>query len=98
MPAQGHQIPHIHPTAWLSGVCYPRVPDFLRDDDERHAGWIAFDKPPDHFHTKAAPAIRYVRPETGLLILFPSYRYHHTVPFEAETTRISIAFDVLPEG
>lgn len=98
MPAQGHQIAHIHPAAWLSGVCYPRVPDLVRDDDERHAGWIAFNKPPDHFHTKAAPDIRYFKPEEGLMILFPSYLYHHTVPFAAEATRISIAFDVLPEG
>ncbi|MDP6389908.1 MAG: tetratricopeptide repeat protein [Alphaproteobacteria bacterium] len=98
MPAQGHQIAHIHPAAWLSGVCYPLVPDLIREDDQGHAGWIAFNRPPDHFHSKAAPDIRYHKPETGLMILFPSYLYHHTVPFEAEATRISIAFDILPEG
>ena len=38
-----------------------------------------------------------VRPEEGLLLLFPSYFYHGTVPFEAAEPRISIAFDVLPE-
>ena len=26
----------------------------------------------------------------------PSYFYHHTVPFEADGTRISIAFDLMP--
>ena len=30
------------------------------------------------------------------MLLFPSYLYHHTIPFESAGTRISIAFDVLP--
>ncbi len=37
------------------------------------------------------------RPEEGLMMAFPSYFYHRTVPFEAAETRISIAFDVLGE-
>jgi hypothetical protein len=30
------------------------------------------------------------------MILFPSYFYHRTIPFEASETRISIAFDAMP--
>ena len=37
-----------------------------------------------------------VRPEEGLLVLFPSYFYHRTIPFDDPGTRISIAFDVVP--
>jgi hypothetical protein len=29
------------------------------------------------------------------MVLFPSYFYHRTVPFESDEVRISIAFDVL---
>ncbi len=36
------------------------------------------------------------RPEEGLMLLFPSYFYHRSVPFEAAERRISISFDVLP--
>jgi hypothetical protein len=39
---------------------------------------------------------RTVRPEPGLLILFPSYFYHGTVPFEDHRHRTTIAFDVVP--
>ncbi|MHA1599304.1 MAG: putative 2OG-Fe(II) oxygenase [Alphaproteobacteria bacterium] len=28
--------------------------------------------------------------------MFPSYFYHHTIPFAGSGRRISIAFDVLP--
>ena len=96
MATQGHQIAHIHPAAWLSGVYYPRLPDAVRDDDSNHAGWIEFGRPPEDFHSSAEPSLKLVRPEEGLMILFPSYFYHGTVPFRAESPRFSIAFDVLP--
>ena len=94
----GHQVPHIHPRAWLSGVYYVRVPAVVAQLGRDHAGWIEFGRPPDHFHLAAEPELEYVRPEPGLMLLFPSYFYHRTVPAEAPGTRISIAFDVLPEG
>lgn len=36
------------------------------------------------------------KPAPGLLLLFPSYTWHRTLPFESGTDRISIAFDVKP--
>ena len=44
------------------------------------------DCPPDH----------YVRPYPGLLVLFPSYVWHGTVPFESGGRRLTAAFDVVP--
>ena len=96
LEGQGHQVPHIHPAAWLSGVYYARLPEAIGAAGGDHAGWIAFGRPPAHFHLDAAPKITPVRPEEGLMLLFPSYLYHHTIPFESAGTRISIAFDVLP--
>jgi len=95
MPAGGRQVPHIHPAAWLGGVYYPRVPEVVRTEDEGRAGWIEFGRPPDHLHAKSVPPVRSFQPEEGLMLLFPSYFYHHTVPFDSEETRLSIAFDVL---
>ena len=97
LEGQGHQIPHIHPSAWLSGVYYAKVPDEVRASGHSRAGWIEFGRPPEHFHCTVTPEVKAVRPEEGLLLLFPSYFYHGTVPFEAAEPRISIAFDVLPE-
>lgn len=104
MQSAGHQIPHIHPAAWLSGVYYPRLPELADDSDGGgdggrdgdNAGWIEFGRPPSHFHNERPPATHPVRPRPGMMVLFPSYFYHHTVPFEADGTRISIAFDLMP--
>ena len=43
------------------------------------------------------PLIATVAPREGTLLLFPSYFYHRTIPFEAEGNRVSVAFDVLPD-
>jgi len=96
MEGAGHQIPHIHPAAWLSGVYYPKLPAIVGDDAGDKAGWIEFGRPPDHFHNTRAPETLSVQPEPGMMVLFPSYFYHHTVPFEADGMRISIAFDLMP--
>ncbi|MCH7694631.1 MAG: hypothetical protein IID50_14405, partial [Proteobacteria bacterium] len=91
----GHQIPHIHPAAWLSGVYYAQLPDVVGESGPRGAGWIEFGRPPEHFHCAAEPEVRLMRPEEGLMVLFPSYFYHRTVPTESADTRVSIAFDIL---
>jgi len=38
----------------------------------------------------------YLRPQPGLLVLFPSYMWHGTVPFSGTQTRLTIAFDIVP--
>ena len=35
-------------------------------------------------------------PKTGDIVLFPSSLHHKTIPFSADTDRISIAFDLVP--
>lgn len=95
MQRAGHQVPHIHPAGWLSGVYYPELPAAMADDDSRE-GWIAFGQPPADLPLTVETERHMVRPRTGLLLLFPSYFYHHTVPFDADQERMSIAFDVLP--
>ena len=98
LQAQGHQIPHNHPSAWLSGVYYVKLPRIVRVPEQRQAGWIEFGRPPEHFHCTVQPEVKAFQPEEGLMLLFPSYFYHRTISFETAETRISIAFDVLPEG
>ncbi|GMQ74988.1 MAG: hypothetical protein BMS9Abin01_0231 [Gammaproteobacteria bacterium] len=93
---QGHQIPHIHPSAWLSGVYYVALPRAVAVSSDDSAGWIEFGQPPDHYHGKSQPELTLEKPREGLLVLFPSYFYHRTIPFDVPGRRISIAFDVLP--
>ena len=96
LEAQGHQLPHIHPTAWLSGVYYVELPDIVKTPAQGQAGWIEFGRPSSHFHCRVEPELRAFQPEEGLMLLFPSYFYHGTVPFEGAGKRISISFDVRP--
>ena len=94
LQSQGHQRPHIHPSGWLSGVYYVRVPDSIGDASQQ--GWIEFGRPPANVGCRADHPTTRVRPRPGKMLLFPSYFYHDTVPFEDEENRISFAFDIVP--
>ncbi len=72
------------------------VPLFVATSAANHAGWIEFGEPLPEFRCKKKPELRLVRPEAGMMLLFPSYFHHRTLPFRAGETRISIAFDVVP--
>jgi Flp pilus assembly protein TadD len=92
---KGHQISHIHPSAWLSGVYYASVPDDICADDDTFAGWIEFGRPDDEIKITREPLVERIQPKSGLCAFFPSYFYHNTVPYTGSGTRISIAFDVV---
>jgi tetratricopeptide (TPR) repeat protein len=94
--AQGFQTPHIHPLAWLSGVYYAAVPSSVRTACEAKDGWIEFGGPQFEFQVSGEPKLYPVRPEPGLILLFPSYFYHRTLPSRSDELRISIAFDIVP--
>ncbi len=95
---QGNLLPHIHYDGYVSGVYYCQLPRLVASTDQGEAGWFELGRLPDRFRAAAAPAIRRVQPREGLMILFPSYFYHRTVPFEAPEVRISIAFDAMPDA
>lgn len=91
----GHQLPHIHPFGWMSGVYYARLPQVADPSAEPQAGWIEFGRPGADFHCRAEPLTRLVQPREGMIVMFPSYFYHRTVPFSDDTLRVSVAFDVI---
>lgn len=90
----GHHADHVHPHGWISSACYIALPPSIGNSTDR-AGWLRLGKP-------AVPTIplleaeHYVRPEPGLLVLFPAYMWHGVEPFESESPRLSVAFDVVP--
>lgn len=91
----GYHADHFHPHGWLSSAFYVEVPTAALDTDARE-GWIKFGQPP--FRTlPPMPPEHYVRPEPGTLVLFPSYMWHGTVPFTTPESRMTIAFDVVPD-
>jgi uncharacterized protein (TIGR02466 family) len=95
LEAQGHQVPHIHPTAWLSGVYYVKVPKVVATPGNRFPGWIEFGATGEEYAFRTSvPDVKAFQPEEGKMFLFPSYLYHRTIPFETNEKRISIAFDI----
>ena len=89
----GRHVDHLHPEGWLSSACYINLPGAVR---EGHQGWIKFGQPGVPTVPKLE-AEHFVKPEPGLLVLFPSYMWHGTVPFEGPDSRLTIAFDVVPQ-
>jgi uncharacterized protein (TIGR02466 family) len=91
----GHQEPHIHQAAWLSGVYYARLPERIRADDPSRSGWIEFGQPPSRYPCKARYPVESICPREGMLVLFPAYLFHRTVPLQGDDARVSFAFDVI---
>lgn len=92
---QGYQVSHIHQKAWLSGVYYVQLPEVVREEQVGHEGWIEFGSGPQHLYRNGRPPLRLIRPVEGMMLSFPSYFWHRTIPFEGTRDRISIAFDVI---
>jgi tetratricopeptide (TPR) repeat protein len=98
LDGEGNLNPHVHYAGYVSGVYYPRIPAPIGAPGEGRAGWFEFGGGPDRFPCQAAPETRSIEPREGMMLLFPSYFYHRTVPFSASEPRISIAFDAVPGG
>jgi hypothetical protein len=82
----------VHPQGWLSSAYYVELPDIV--DDDSRAGWLKFGEP--NMPIADCPPDHYVKPAAGLLVLFPSYVWHGTVPFTEGGRRLTAAFDVVP--
>ncbi len=91
--SQGYQHGHIHPSAWISGVYYVSLPPEVRQEKNDDSGWIEFGRAPYYYSIDNTQNVRAVQPEEGMLVLFPSYFYHRTVPFDSDKERVTIAFD-----
>lgn len=92
--SSGFHTNHTHPRGWISSACYIELPDCTRDPQSRE-GALTFAEP-GLLTTPPLPAQHTVRPEPGMLVLFPSYFWHGTVPFTSGQPRLTVAFDVVP--
>ncbi len=95
--AGGFNFPHLHEGSYLSGCFYLSVPT--------GSGNLIFRDPRPgvvHSSLKGPVANGYrdvsLRPEGGLLVLFPSWLEHFVEPHQGEQQRIVIAFNAIPRG
>lgn len=94
MERHGYETPHIHPDGLVSGVYYVRLPKVVAESDASHSGWIEFGTPDPVFATRRKAPTCQVQPVAGSMLLFPSYFWHRTIPFDSAEERLSIAFDL----
>lgn len=90
----GYHVSHVHPMGWLSSACYIELPQGLGED--MREGWIKFGEPGIPTVPPMSPEF-FVKPSPGLLAMFPSYMWHGTVPFSTTGSRMTLAFDVVPD-
>lgn len=92
---QGFHINHVHAQGWISSCYYVALPDAVERNADAHEGWIRFGQTNMVLGERDKVA-KIIKPEVGKLVLFPSYMYHGTVPFNDDKPRTTIAFDIVP--
>lgn len=88
--SSGFHINHVHPEGWLASAFYVRTPKDLQGFE----GALKFGEP----GPPTSPPVReehLVKPEPGMLVLFPAYMWHGTVPFSSSAKRLTCAFDIV---
>ena len=94
--AGAYHAPHSHPDSAWSGVYY--VDPGLSSPDQPLSGVLEFLDPRAGVEAITAPGDPYgepfrVRPQAGLLVVFPSWLYHWVHPYTGQTPRIAVSFN-----
>lgn len=90
----GFHAMHVHPMGWISSVLYIELPTCV--EENKQEGWLALGEPCLLLKPKLNIE-KFVKPVVGKLVLFPSYMWHGTVPFNTGRQRTTIVFDAVPK-
>lgn len=93
LPTGGYHVSHVHPAGWLSSACHLQTSE--NDPGAPMAGWLKFGEP-GCLTTPALEAQRFVEPEAGRIVIFPSYMWHGVIPFTKGRDRLTVAADFAP--
>src|SRR5215469_3972401 len=94
--AGAYHAPHSHPDSAWSGVYY--VDSGSENPDRPLSGMLEFLDPRAGAEAVTAPGDPYgepfrIRPQSGLLVMFPSWLYHWVHPYGGKTPRIAVSFN-----
>ena len=94
----GYETWHVHQFGWMSGTYYVQIPDQIANGNGE-GGCLAHGLPEELVGEEVAQAFGqdFVRPQAGMLSLFPSHCYHRTFPHNLSERRICVAFDIWPD-
>lgn len=96
-PKGGSNRLHNHPGAFVSGVYYVNAPE--------DCGYLALEHPASNYdyhcnrmnisdwNIQNAATLK-IKPQTGKLVLFPSFAHHYVEPNNSNELRISISFNI----
>jgi len=95
-----YHAPHSHPDSAWSGVYY--VDAGTTSPDHPLSGVLEFLDPRAGVEAVTAPGDPYgepvrVQPESGLLVIFPSWLFHWVHPYIGKTPRIAVSFNATLE-
>jgi tetratricopeptide (TPR) repeat protein len=94
----GYETWHVHQFGWMSGTYYVQIPDKIANGNGE-GGCLAFGLPEELVGDEVAREFGqdFLRPQAGMLSLFPSHTYHRTFPHNLNERRICVAFDIWPD-
>lgn len=92
--SRGYHRNHVHPMGWLSSACYIALPNEIGDSSFN--GYLEFGLPDCVLPTALKPA-KLLKPEVGTLVLFPSFIWHGTRPFDSVQSRLTVSCDIESE-
>lgn len=99
LSANGFHVNHVHPDGWISSSCYITIPESIINSSTLtgQQGRIKFGESPLNLGEREVIA-KTIQPKQGMVVLFPSYFWHGTYPFQSEKNevRITTPFDVIP--
>ena len=93
----GFETWHVHQFGWLSGVYYVQIPETIARGNSIN-GCLAFGLPEELVGAEISEEFgqHLVRPQSGMLLTFPSHTYHRTFAHGTGEKRICVAFDLRP--
>ncbi len=94
--AGNYAKPHVHPMSNFAVVYYVDIGDYQLRGADDHSGCLEFIDPRNRVSMLATPGVDArdslrMRPENGVLVIFPSWMYHYVHPYNGKRPRISIA-------
>lgn len=93
----GYHANHIHPHGWLSAPSYISIPDEMSKNDPLKNGWLKLGETCLDLG-KRESIDREICPESGQIIIFPSYIWHGTNELKSDRPRLTIPSDIMPIG
>lgn len=95
----GQFLPYHHEDTHLSAVFYLDFPAVPRPADQDYSGCFVLTNPSGGWGIRALPweasRSEIIAPQTGSLLIFPSYVGHHSYPHNADRPTVAVHFEIL---